>query len=174
MLSGCDFNRELDEQTLVCSLCFSGGDIFEVSVEVLTENSKEQKLTTRIITATGKTPKEAVSALKNRLSKRLMFDHCAAIVLSPELKAEKQKEILLFCVKNPTINLGTPVIYCRDINALLSLSAETAAVGYDIMLTLKNLSLLKKSRLYEVALDLKGIETFKNDNGVLKRVVSKK
>lgn len=169
-LCGCTANRELDEQSLVCTLCFSGNEEYTVTVEVLTENTEEKKLTTKIHTATGETPEKAVESLENGLSKRLMFDHCAAIILSPEMKKERQRDALIYCVKNPTVNLGTPVVYCEDTDRLFDCKPESAGVGYDIMLTLKELSLEKNSRLYKTAVDLKNIQSFKNKDGTLIRI----
>lgn len=169
-LSGCTANRELDEQSLICTLCFYGEDEFTVTVEVITESNKEETLETLIHTSHGKTPKEAIKNLKNSMPKELMFDHCAAIVLDPDMSEERQKQVLLYCVDNPTINLDAQVVYCSDPQSLFECSPELAAIGYDISMILKQLSLQKNSRLYKTALTLKNIQTFKNDDGTLIRV----
>ena len=167
---GCTANRELDEQSLVCTLCFSGEEELKVTVEVLTENTEERKLISKIHSAYGETPEKAVENLKNQMPKRPLFDHCAAIVLSPETSRERQKEILAYCVTEPTVNLGTPVVYSKNERLLFDCKPETAGIGYDIMLTLKRLSVEEKSRHYKTALTLKNIQRFENVNGTLMRI----
>ena len=170
LLCGCTANRELDEQSLVCTLCFSGEEELTVTVEVLTENTEEKKLLSKLHTARGETPEKAVKELKNQMPKRPLFDHCAAIVLSPETSKERQKQILAFCVREPTINLGTPVVYSKNERALFACRPEAAGIGYDIMLTLKQLSCESDSRLYKTALTLENIKRFENVDGALMKI----
>ena len=173
LLCGCTANRELDEQSIVGTVCFSYEDGFIVTAEVLTEDATEKKLVTKTHSAKGKTPERAVMNLSNNMPKRAMFDHCAAIVLSDKMSKEKQIEALEFCVKNPTINLGTPVVYCSEPQSLLKCKSENIAVGYDIIIQLKVLSLERQSRLYKMAQNLRGIEHFENKNGELTHIDKK-
>lgn len=173
LLCGCTANRELDEQSIVGTVCFSYEDDFIVTAEVLTEDATENKLVTKTHSAKGKTPEKAVMNLSNNMPKRAMFDHCAAIVLSDKMNKKKQMEALEFCVKNPTINLGTPVVYCSEPQSLLKCKSENIAVGYDIIIQLKVLSLERQSRLYKTAQNLRGIEHFENKNGELTHIDKK-
>lgn len=146
-------------------MCFNWKEKLTVSVEVLSVSIDEQNISTRVFSASGESPEKAFKALNNKLPKRLLFDHCAAIVLSPDMSDRRKKELLAFCIDDPTVNLSTPVIYSKNIESLLSAEHESAAVGYDIMQILRHNDCEKQSRLYKTAVDLRGILTFKNENG---------
>lgn len=164
-LCSCTNTREIDEQSIVSAVGFKWEKELTVTVEILTVSIDEQNIGTRIFKASGDTPEKAFAALDKKLPKRLLFDHCAAIILSAGMDKEKQKELLFYCIDEPTVNLGTPVVFSQDIDSLLSAEHESAAVGYDIMQILRHNKLEKQSRLYKAALSTEKSVFFKNENG---------
>lgn len=164
-LCSCNQNREIDEQSIVSAVCFDWDKNLKITVEILSVDTDSKNIGTDIFSATGKDIKSAFSNLDKKLPKRLLFDHCAAIVLNPDMSDKRKHDILFYLIDEPTVNLSTPVIYSDNIEALLSARHESAAVGYDIMQILRHNNKEKQSRLYKTAVDFDNIISFKKSDG---------
>ena len=164
-LCGCAANNEIERGYIVSAIAFSqdSGSI-NLFLEAVTADSEEQSKNI-ILKGSGNSAYEAMENIKISLTKKLFFDHCAAIVLDESLNKDLTKQALRFCKGIDKINFGCYVVSSADAAAVFGLQPVSAAIGYDIMSMIEvseeKQSTVFKNRLYEVvALNSKPMKTF--------------
>lgn len=136
--------REPEQQYFVSAMGFDrAGDLIEVSLEVIifSVGEAESKIETRLFSGRGETVREAVSSLSGEVSKKLLFSHCALIVLGETLSPGQCDAVFSFCTPENGINISAAVISTPNANSLLKApSVSTPVTGYDITGVIKQKS----------------------------------
>lgn len=144
-LCGCAANNEIERGYIVSAIAFSqdSGSI-NLFLEAVTADSEEQSKNI-ILKGSGNSAYEAMENIKISLTKKLFFDHCAAIVLDESLNKDLTKQALRFCKGIDKINFGCYVVSSADAAAVFGLQPVSAAIGYDIMGLMRNYSQINKT-----------------------------
>lgn len=139
-LCGCKGYREADNTYIVTAIGFDGKEKIKVSVEVVTAGGSERSddPTSEIISGEGDTPMDAVFSLNNQITKNLLFDHCAAIIIGKSLNENHLGEVLKYGNDLKELNFAVDMFVCDDANKLFK-DSESVSVsrGFDITSNLK-------------------------------------
>lgn len=160
LLSSCQMTgrSEPEQVYLVSAVGFDSavnGDI-RLSVEVpLTRESETENMETKLFAASGSTVEETVRKITSGLSRKLLFSHCALMVLGDSLSREQLEAAFAFASTGAYLPLAAQVVGSADAETLLrGGSLSTPAVGYDIPGILKQekeiLGLDIRCRIYEL------------------------
>lgn len=154
-LTACQGYREIDSEYLISAICFDKGDNdFILYSEVLAITSDEKKTDTKVFSAYGKTPYEAVNNIAAQLPRTAVFDHCGSAVISEKIKGKDLKTVMKYLYDTKNLNLGIYLFVCKDIKKLLDCKSEALSVGYDIMAVERNIEKTSgidfKNKYYEV------------------------
>lgn len=137
-LSGCE--NEPGKAFLVSSVCFENdnGNIL-VSAEyisVLDTNTNSGYLA-KTVSASADRVEKAVSRLSLEMTKKLMFEHCAVIMLGEDLNSSQIKEIFDF-LKSSEISFSALLVCAENGNVLNAKTDSGLSVGYALSSLLKN------------------------------------
>ncbi len=150
--------REPEQQYLVSAVGFDreNGEL-KASLEVIifSVGKAEGSIESKVFTGAGKTVKQALGNLSGEISKKLLYGHCALIVLGESLNAGQVDEIFNFCCSGKEIPISASLVSAPDAAALLSCkSISTPVTGYDITGVIKqkseNWGIGLANRLYDV------------------------
>lgn len=89
--TGCWNYREVDKMAIVAGVAIDKGikDQFQMTVEIIQISSgRDAKMTSKIITAEGKTMFDAARNIISLIGKRLYWSHAKVIILSKEIASE--------------------------------------------------------------------------------------
>jgi hypothetical protein len=150
--------REPEQQYLISAIGFDNAENeLKVSLEVIifSVGKAESSIESKVFSGNGLTVKQALGNLSSEVAKKLLYGHCALIVLGESLTGSQVEEIFQFCSSGKDIPLSTSLISTPDAMALLSCkSISTPVTGYDITGVLKQKSedwgIGLTDRLYEV------------------------
>ncbi len=134
---GCKGYRETENGYIVTALGFDKGkkDEFSISVEVVSAGGGEttNSPSSEILVGGGKSPGNAVFTLNDELSKTLIFDHCAVVILGEELTKGQTEEIFKYLDVLKELNLGVFLTTTKNSKELLTKSKSVSvARGFDI------------------------------------------
>ena len=130
-----------------------------LSLEVpLTRESADESPAPALFTGEGGTVEEALRQIAAGLGRRLLFSHCALLVLGDGLSREQMEAIFGFAESGVTLPLAAQVIAAPDAGALLrGGSLSTPAAGYDVPGIFRQVSgslgLDVRCRIYELRAD---------------------
>lgn len=160
-LAGCRSDalyREPERQYLVSAVGFDREDEgLKVTLEVVifSVGEAEGGIESRTFSGVGQTIKSALGSLSGEVSKKLLYGHCALIVLGETLTPEEVGEVLDFCDSENELPISSSLVSSPDAAALLACqSISTPVTGYDITGVIKQKSedwgIGLSNRLYEV------------------------
>lgn len=159
-LSGCGNNtpRETDMEYMVSSIGFDKtGQSIKIIAEIIVVNSGQSKTgaETKLFSAEGKSPRDAMYKLHCKLSKPLMLNHSGLLVLSKNLAADEIDEIMSICITDKSITGAIKLIATENAEKLMKIKPNSdIALGYEISSALKQYSEFTgidyKNRFYEI------------------------
>lgn len=135
------------------------GGLWRATAEVpLTRENEAEKMDVKCFTAVGETPEKALTELTRGLGKRLIWSHCAVLILGDGLSPAQVSELLHFAAYGTVLPLAAQVISTPDAEKLLSGgSLSTPAAGYDLPGIIRERSrtesLKLRCRVYEIISD---------------------
>lgn len=155
VLSGCQGYREIDSEYLVSAIGFDKSDKkFKVYCEVLAIATDERDSESKVFSASGSTPYEAVGRINALMPKTAVFDHCGTALISENLEGKDLKTVFDYLYDTKNLNLGIHLFVCEDIKDLLSCDSQAHSVGYDIMSVGTNIQkttgISFKNKFYEI------------------------
>ncbi len=167
-LCGCSDYAESNSQYMVSAIGFdSDGKNITVSAQtVIIGNNGEDSQETKVFTATGETPAQAVFNISGHLSKSLLFDHCGIVAIGKGISREMLGEIFDYSNDEKNLNLGVYFVCTDEAQELLKADPVSAVTsGYDIMGIIEQNSdetgILYQNRFYEIkALEAKKGKVF--------------
>ncbi len=150
--------REPEQQYLISAIGFDNEDNeLKVSLEVIifSVGKAESSIESKVFSGKGQTVKQALGNLSSEVAKKLLYGHCALIVLGESITDSQVDEIFQFCSSGKDIPISASLVSTTDAMALLSCkSISTPVTGYDITGVLKQKSedwgIGLTDRLYEV------------------------
>ena len=155
LLSGCQGYREIDSEYLITAIGFGKkAEEYAVYTEVLSVGADKKDTESKLFSALGKTPYEAVENIAGLLPKKAVFDHCGTAVIDSETEGAKFKEIMEYLYDTKNLNLGICLYCTKSVDKVLSQKPQTSGIGYDIMAIKNNLEKTTgipfKNKYYEI------------------------
>ncbi|MBO4692794.1 MAG: hypothetical protein J5659_00155 [Clostridia bacterium] len=133
-LSSCKGYRETDSEYYVSTICFDEAEKgFKAYVEVLVISPNDKETRSKVFSATGKTPYDAVSNTTSGMPRTAVFDHCSTAIIGTAVEGEDFKAIIKYLYDTKNLNLGIFMFTSDNIAGILKLKPQTPSVGYDIM-----------------------------------------
>ncbi len=167
-LCGCSDYAESNSQYMVSAIGFDsdGENIIASTQTVIIESNGEEKQETKVFTAKGKTPAQALFNISGYLSKSLLFDHCGVVAIGKGISKETLGKIFDYSNDEKNLNLGVYFVCTDSAEELLNADPVSfVASGYDIMGIIEKASdetgILYQNRFYEIkALEAKKGKVF--------------
>jgi hypothetical protein len=135
-LTSCSVGEEPERIYAVAAVGFDAiGDNIRISVEVplVRETDAKEELKTAVFSGEGGNVQEALRHLTSGLSKRLVFSHCALMVLGENLSRARLTEAFAFADTGIYLPLAAKVVSTPNARELLKAGSLSApAVGYEI------------------------------------------
>ncbi len=163
-LTSCTVGEEPERIYTVAAVGFDAvGDNIRISVEVpiVRETAAKEEPKTTVFSGEGKDVREALRHLTSGLSKRLVFSHCALMVLGESLDRERLTEAFAFADTGIYLPLAAQVVSAPNARELLlSGSLSAPAVGYEISEILERefslLGIRPPCKIYELRANARG------------------
>ncbi len=166
MTSGCWNYREVDKLYVVAGVAIDKGQTerYSMTAEIIhISGGKDSKMTSKTVSAEGKTLFDAARNIIAVAGKRLYWSHIKVIIISKELASEGILNILDFFIRDAETREDTPILISEDETAKEIFSSESTESVVSIALseTLENQKSLGKAQItdvsdYEIASNIKG------------------
>ena len=138
LLSGCA--NEPVKEFLVSALCFENdnGNIL-ASAEYISVSDADTNsgYSAKTVSASADKVTKAVSRLSSKMTKKLMFEHCAVIMLGENLNSSQIGEIFDF-LRISGISFSAELVCVENSSVLRAETDYTSSVGYALSSLLKN------------------------------------
>jgi spore germination protein KC len=164
--SGCWNYREVDKLNVVAGVAIDKGktERYSMTAEIIhISGGKDTKMTSKTISAEGKTLFDTARNIIAVAGKRLYWSHIKVIIISNELAGEGIINILDFIMRDAETREDTPILISKDETAKEIFSGESTENVVSIALseTLENQKSLGKGQItdildYEIVSNTKG------------------
>lgn len=144
LLTACTDRSDIESDIFAAGLAADRGKEkkYLISAEVITteDNENGASVGSKIIGAEGETVLEAINAMVAETSKKLNFDHCSVLILSPEVAREDLYDVLDIAFRDSDLRLSMQTLVskgCAAREILQSSGTANIIKSYEISETVK-------------------------------------